>query len=69
MPDLQHKNEHSLALDGADETVIADAIPPKLAHLGAVQRVADAARIIKLSYPLEEELQDPSGNLSVQFVS
>jgi hypothetical protein len=68
MTDAENENEQVLILYGANKSVIAYPILPKLAEARTVQCLADAARVFEAGNPLRKELEDTPGIWRVEFV-
>ena len=66
MADRKDQDEHAGVFDFRDEAVVADTIFPKLAKLGAVQRLADAARVFERRDALVKKSQDALAVLRVE---
>ena len=45
--DANHQNANQLVFDAGNDSVIADAVLPEVAKFGALQRLANAARVFK----------------------
>jgi hypothetical protein len=58
MADTKDQDEHAGIFDFRDEAVVADTIFPKLAKLGSVQGLADAARVFERRDALVKKFQD-----------
>jgi hypothetical protein len=64
--DAEDQDEQAIIFDLADETVIANAVFPELAEIGAVQGLADAAGIVQLGKPVIEKFQDTLTMLPIE---
>ena len=65
--DAKDQNEYAGVFDLRDEAVVTGAVFPELAKLGAVQRLADAARIFERREALVEKLEDALALLRIEF--
>ena len=65
--DAKDQNEYAGVFDLGDEAVVTHAVFPELAKLGAVQRLADAARIFERREALVEKLEDALALLGIEF--
>ena len=61
------KDQHGAVLDIGDDPIIADASFPEAAHFAALQRLAEAARVIESGGPFREEFEDASGGLLIEL--
>jgi hypothetical protein len=67
MSDAEDQHDQAVVFDLADKPVITHAVFPELPKPRAVQRLSDAARIVKLGDSLMKELQDALGLLRVEL--
>jgi len=68
MADAKDQDEHAGVFDFRDEAVVADAVFPELAKLGAVQSLTDAARMFERREALVEKLEDALAVRLVEFM-
>ncbi len=66
--DTKDQDEHAGVFDFRDEAVVANAVFPELAKLGAVQGLTDAARISERREALVEKLEDALALRRVQLL-
>lgn len=67
VPHAEDEDNQAIALDLANEPVIAHAAFPKFAEPQTLQRLTDAARILEPRYSFVEEFQDAPGVLGVEL--
>lgn len=65
---LQHQNPHHTVLNGGNDAVVPHAVLPKLPQLGALECLANAARVIELRHSTVQKAQDASGVLVVELL-
>jgi hypothetical protein len=66
MTDAKDQNDHERVLNFANETIIADAVSPKLSQAWALHGLSDAAGIVESCYAVVEKSEDPAGVLGVK---
>jgi hypothetical protein len=62
-----HKNNHAIILQFADEPVIANAIAPQRSEFRSLQRLAYLAGVIQRPYPHAQKRRYPLGRRSAYF--
>lgn len=67
MADAKNHDEQPIVFDLADETIVADTILPKFAKPGAVQSLANGARVFEWREALIEKLEDALAVLPIEF--
>src|ERR1035437_151241 len=65
--DADDQDANEFIFDAGDDSIIADAIFPKVAKLSSLQRLANAARIFKGSDALEEKAVDAVSYLRIEM--
>ena len=65
MSDPEHADSFCFILDGADDAVITDSIPPQ-PDLLATQRLAESVRIVLARDSFSQKREDSSLNLIVE---